>query len=125
MPEGGTRIVTDSLAWIPADVAAANGITVVPLHVNIGDEQFTETVDLTNEQFYRRLGESKELPKTSAPSPGEFLEAYRQVATDAGAIVSGGSGKAETKIEALAQAGVRIAPTPTEIGRMVQTLVAA
>jgi len=43
----------------------------------------------------------------------------------AGAIVSGGSGKAETKIEALARAGVRIAPTPTEIGRMVQTLVAA
>lgn len=43
----------------------------------------------------------------------------------AGAIVSGGSGKAETKVEALAQAGVRIAPTPTEIGRMVQTLVAA
>ena len=43
----------------------------------------------------------------------------------AGAIVSGGSGKAETKVEALANAGVRVAPTPTEIGRMVQTLVAA
>jgi len=43
----------------------------------------------------------------------------------AGAIVSGGSGRAETKVEALSRAGVRIAPTPTEIGRMVQTLVAA
>jgi len=88
MPEGGIRIVTDSLAWIPDDLVRQHNVKVVPLHVHFGEAQFTETVDLTNEQFYRRLGESKELPKTSAPSPGEFLEAYRQVATDAGAIVS-------------------------------------
>lgn len=43
----------------------------------------------------------------------------------AGAIVSGGSGRAEDKVEALTRAGVRVAPTPTEIGRMVQSLVAA
>lgn len=43
----------------------------------------------------------------------------------AGAIVSGGSGRAEDKVEALTNAGVRVAPTPTEIGRMVQSLVAA
>ncbi len=41
----------------------------------------------------------------------------------AGAIVSGGSGRAEDKVEALTKAGVRVAPTPTEIGRMVQSLV--
>jgi succinyl-CoA synthetase alpha subunit len=42
----------------------------------------------------------------------------------AGAIVSGGSGKAEDKIEALSQAGVKVAVTPTEIGRLVAGLVA-
>jgi succinyl-CoA synthetase alpha subunit len=42
----------------------------------------------------------------------------------AGAIVSGGSGRAEDKIEALTRAGVRVAPTPTEIGRMVRGLAA-
>ena len=41
----------------------------------------------------------------------------------AGAIVSGGSGKAEDKIEALTKAGVKVAVTPTEIGRMVAGLV--
>jgi succinyl-CoA synthetase alpha subunit len=41
----------------------------------------------------------------------------------AGAIVSGGSGKAEDKIDALAKAGVKVAVTPTEIGRMVSNLV--
>ena len=88
MPGGGTRIVTDSLAWIPDDLVRQHNITVVPLHVHFGEEQFTETVDLTNEEFYRRLRESKELPKTSAPSPGEFLEAYRKVAQEADSIVS-------------------------------------
>jgi succinyl-CoA synthetase alpha subunit len=41
----------------------------------------------------------------------------------AGAIVSGGSGKAEDKIEALSKAGVKVAVTPTEIGKMVSNLV--
>src|SRR5919106_1008833 len=84
----GTRIVTDSLAWIPDEIVRQHNIKVVPLHVHFGEEQFTETVDLTSEQFYARLQQSKELPKTSAPSPGEFLEAYREVAKDADAIVS-------------------------------------
>src|SRR5687767_4381842 len=88
MSGGGTRIVTDSLAWIPDELVKQHNVRIVPLHVHFGEEQFTETVDLTNEQFYRRLGESKELPKTSAPSPGEFLEAYREVGKDADAIVS-------------------------------------
>lgn len=88
MPGGGTRVVTDSLAWIPDDLVKQHNIKIVPLHVHFGEEQFTETVDLTNEEFYRRLRESKELPKTSAPSPGEFLEAYREVAKDADSIIS-------------------------------------
>jgi DegV family protein with EDD domain len=84
----GTRIVTDSLAWIPQPLVEQHRLTVVPLHVHFGEEQFTETVDLTNEEFYRRLRESKALPKTSAPSPGEFAAAYREVARDASAILS-------------------------------------
>jgi succinyl-CoA synthetase alpha subunit len=43
----------------------------------------------------------------------------------AGAIVAGGSGRAEDKIEALSNAGVRVAVTPTEIGQMVSNLVTA
>jgi DegV family protein with EDD domain len=85
---GGTRVVTDSLAWIPDALVRQHGLSVVPLHVHFGEEQFTETVDLTNEDFYRRLRESKVLPKTSAPSPGEFAEAYRALAPEADAIIS-------------------------------------
>jgi fatty acid-binding protein DegV len=64
------RIVTDSLAWLPAEVVHQYDVTVVPLHVSFGDEQFTETVDITNEEFYRRLRTGTVQPTTSQPSPG-------------------------------------------------------
>jgi DegV family protein with EDD domain len=81
------RVVTDSLAWIPSDLAREHQIKVVPLHVSFGDESFTETVDISNAEFYRRLTESRVLPKTSQPSPGEFLEAFQAAAEDAAAIL--------------------------------------
>lgn len=84
---GRVRVVTDSLAWLPPAAAQANGIRVVPLHVMIDGEQFTETVDLTNEEFYRRLRAGAK-PTTSQPSAGEFLEAYADVARDADAVLS-------------------------------------
>ncbi len=87
-PTAVVAVVTDSLAWLPEAVAREHGITVVPLHVTIGDEHFTEGVDLTNREFFRRLAQSRVLPKTSQPAPGEFLEAFRVVASRAGAIVS-------------------------------------
>ena len=85
---GRVAIVTDSLAWLPADVAARHGISVVPLHVHIGEEQFTETVDLGVEEFYARLRSNGPHPRTSQPAVGEFLEAYRAAAKDADHILS-------------------------------------
>lgn len=82
------RIVTDSLAWLPSDLIQEHAIRVVPLHVHIGNEQFTETVDITNREFYRRLREEKILPKTSQPAAGEFLAAYTELADEADAILS-------------------------------------
>ena len=69
-------LVTDSTADIPIDQAKADGITVVPLTVFFGDEAYLDGVDLDNASFYRKLQESKELPRTSQPSPAAFQEAY-------------------------------------------------
>ncbi|HET7768532.1 MAG TPA: DegV family protein [Chloroflexota bacterium] len=85
---GRVAIVTDSLGWLPPEVAARHGIRVVPLHVHIGDEQFTETVDITNREFYRRLRAGSPHPRTSQPAVGEFLAAYREAAQEAEGIVS-------------------------------------
>jgi DegV family protein with EDD domain len=72
----GVRIVTDSTADIPLDVAEQLGITVVPLTVFFGEEAFLDGVELDNAGFYRKLQSSKDLPRTSQPSPARFQEAY-------------------------------------------------
>src|SRR4029078_825621 len=89
MAEPPLAVVTDSLAWLPESLAREHGITVVPLHITIGDEHFTEGVDLSTREFFRRLAEARVLPKTSQPAPGEFLTAFRALADGgAPAIVS-------------------------------------
>ncbi|MBV9231858.1 MAG: DegV family protein [Chloroflexi bacterium] len=70
------RIVTDSTADIPLAQAEALGITIVPLTVFFGEEAYLDGVELDNPGFYRKLQASKELPRTSQPSPAIFQETY-------------------------------------------------
>lgn len=71
------RVVTDSTADIPHDLVKELGITVVPLTVQFGDKSFLDGVDITPDQFFQWLIESRQLPTTSQPSPGAFLDVYR------------------------------------------------
>jgi DegV family protein with EDD domain len=73
------RIVTDSTADIPPEQAKAAGITVVPLTVFFGEDAYLDGVELDNAGFYRKLQASKELPRTSQPSPAAFQEAYTRL----------------------------------------------
>ena len=73
------RIVTDSTADIPLDVAEKLGITIVPLTVFFGEEAFLDGVELDNAGFYRKLQTSKDLPRTSQPAPARFQEAYTRL----------------------------------------------
>ncbi len=83
------RIVTDSTADIPRDQAESLGITIVPLTVFFGDEAYRDGIDLDSASFYRKLQASKELPRTSQPSPAAFQEAYsRFIDEGADAILS-------------------------------------
>lgn len=73
------RIVTDSTADIPVEQAEAQGITIVPLTVFFGDEAYLDGIELDNASFYQKLQASKELPRTSQPSPARFQEAYTKL----------------------------------------------
>lgn len=81
------RIVTDSSASIPQELIRRLGITVVSCTVHFGADTFVDGVD-PSEEFYARLSAATEPPTTSTPSPGAFLEAYRQAAEGASAIIS-------------------------------------
>ena len=82
------RIVTDSTADLTPEQQRAAGITVVPLNVHFGDEVFRDHVDLSTDEFFRRLKASPQLPRTSQPSVGAFEEAYRSLRQGGDEIVS-------------------------------------
>ncbi|MFC1998379.1 DegV family protein [Chloroflexota bacterium] len=82
------KIVTDSTSDLPKDVATELGITVVPLYVHFGEEVFQDGVDISGNEFYRRLTEGPVLPKTSAPSPDTFKQLYNNLAKGADGILS-------------------------------------
>ena len=82
------RIVTDSVADLPPEVAGELGITVIPLNVRFGIEVYRDGIDLTAEQFYEKLRHSGTMPVTSVPSPGTFAEAYDKLAEETDEILA-------------------------------------
>ncbi|MFN8597578.1 MAG: DegV family protein [Anaerolineae bacterium] len=78
------KIVTDSAVDLPEEMFAQLGIERMPLLISFGKEMLRSGIDIGPEEFYRRLAASGDnLPTTSQPSPGEFVDLYRKVgATD-------------------------------------------
>jgi DegV family protein with EDD domain len=81
-------VVTDSTADLPDEWRTRYDIEVVPLKVLFGNETFRDRVDMTDEEFFRRLSTTTKLPTTSAPSPGEFADVYRRLAADHDGCIS-------------------------------------
>jgi fatty acid kinase fatty acid binding subunit len=71
-----TAIVLDSTADFPDAAQHFPNWRVVPLYVNFGTESFRDGVDLTGDEFYRRLRESSVMPTTSQPTPRDFHSCY-------------------------------------------------
>jgi DegV family protein with EDD domain len=81
-------IVTDSCSDITQEEARKSGITVVPAWVRFGDRLYRDGVDIEPDEFFRRMTHGKVHPQTSAPSPGEFVEAYRRIVRHTREVVS-------------------------------------
>ena len=82
------KVVTDSTCDIPNEMAQSLGITVVPVEVVFGTETFKDGVELSPDEFYRRLTEGDVHPTTSQPAPGEFVRIFEELGRDADGIVS-------------------------------------
>lgn len=81
-------IVTDSTAYLPAELADKYDIHIIPASVIFGDQAFRDRVDLTPKEFYQMLRVAEALPTTTQPSAGDFLELYTALSREAEAIVS-------------------------------------
>jgi len=74
------RIVTDSASDLSAELALAHDITIVPLSIRFGSDEFVDGVDLSIDEFWAKCAATDRLPETSAPSPGAFQEAFTRAA---------------------------------------------
>ncbi|MFQ5341823.1 MAG: DegV family protein [Anaerolineae bacterium] len=82
------RLVTDSMSQLPAEVVSKYDILTVPVSVIFNGTAFREGIDITNEEFYRRLTEANSLPTTTQPSAGDFQRVYQQLAAEGVDIIS-------------------------------------
>jgi DegV family protein with EDD domain len=112
---GDVGIVTDSAAYLPADLCERFGVGVVPLTVTVDGRDYREGVDIEADAFYAML-EGATSVTTSQPSPGVILEAY-QAAAAAGAkrIVSIHIGAALSGTLQSARLAASMSPIPVEV----------
>jgi len=82
------KIVTDSTSDLTPEIAGELGITVVPLYVHFGTEAYRDGVDLTTDDFYRKLVQSKTLSTTATPAPRTFAEVYDRLAEETDEILA-------------------------------------
>jgi len=82
-----TAVVTDSTAYIPKDLRDKLKIHMIPLSVIFGTETYREEVEITYSEFFEEV-KNRELPTTSQPPVGEFVQLFEQLSKDYDSVVS-------------------------------------
>ena len=67
-------VITDSSAYLSADTLQREDLFVLDIPVNIDGEEYVEGINLTAEEFYQKMAQASELPKTSQPSIAKLDE---------------------------------------------------
>ncbi|MCR5395841.1 MAG: DegV family protein [Lachnospiraceae bacterium] len=81
------RIIADSASDISQDKAKEWGITVLPLTVRFGDEEYLSGVNLSNHEFYEKLIETDEIPKTSQITPYTYEQAFEEATENGNEVI--------------------------------------
>ena len=81
------KIVSDSTADLPDELAQRLDVTIVPAYVLIDDVAYREGLDITRHEFYRRLQSSPRLPTTSQPTPTDFAEKLAPLVQDGHQVI--------------------------------------
>jgi len=81
-------LVTDSTCDLPAEILAKYQIEIVPLTVHFDEDTYYDKVDLDSEEFYKMMESAADLPTTSQPSVGLFMDKYQKLAAEYDQIIS-------------------------------------
>ena len=76
------RIVTDSTCDLPAELVSKHAITVIPMYINVGAQEYRDGIDMTRQEFYERLPNFKPAATTAIPSPEIFRLTYEKLAAE-------------------------------------------
>jgi len=82
------HIVTDGAADLPPTWEQEFDIHVIPINIQFGEKTYLQFVDMGFDDFYRKIEETKTIPKTSQPSPHQFSEFYQKIAKPGETILS-------------------------------------
>lgn len=82
------KIVTDSTTDLPKELLAQHQIEIVPLHINMDGETYLDNVTISPLTFIQRMKTAKELPKTSQPAVGAFVDVYDRLGSNGDTIIS-------------------------------------
>lgn len=81
---GRIHIVTDSTCDLSSEELQRLNIHFVPLTIQLGGNTYVDRIEIGPEEFLHKMSEIKELPKSSQPAPGKFVEMYESLATEPG-----------------------------------------
>lgn len=81
-------ILTDSTNDIPREICEKYDIEVIPLKVMFDKETYRDNIDITPEEFYKKLKTLEKLPTTTQPTPTEFIQVYKKMAEKYDSIIS-------------------------------------
>jgi DegV family protein with EDD domain len=82
------RVVTDSTIDLTKELIEKYNIEVVPLTISIDGESYLDSIDITPSEFIQKMRNAKDLPKSSQPAAGQFVEVYNRLASDGSDIIS-------------------------------------
>ncbi|MFC5531331.1 DegV family protein [Cohnella yongneupensis] len=84
----GIKIVTDSTTDLPKELLSKYDIEVIPLSVYVGGETYLDSVTITPLEFIQKMKGSSELPKTSLPPVGVFVDTYNRLGENGDTVIS-------------------------------------
>ncbi|PRX30365.1 DegV family protein with EDD domain [Orenia metallireducens] len=85
---GKIAVVTDSTADLPSRLIEEYNINVIPLKVRLDGKEYEDGIDISREEFLDKLEESNQVPTTSQPPIGKFLDLYKALAKEYDQILS-------------------------------------
>jgi DegV family protein with EDD domain len=82
------RIVMDGAGEIPQDWQSEFEVEIIPINIQFGEKSYLQGVDLSNDDFYNIADRTGVIPKTSQPTPKQFVDFYKQIARAGDTILS-------------------------------------